>query len=247
MTKSFEDRLLASARYNELRMWAVTVQDLQRTRIKLGNRDKAFASIFDLGSADETPLAPYREQIHEEERQAMAELENLYRELVPLSLYQWVEDTKGLGHPSMARLLGAIGDPLVAIPMRSNYVKGRYAKPEPDGPPYLRTVSSLWAYCGHGAPLHYEKSMTQDEAKAVGNPTARRLTRVIAKGLLKTRNEDYRVTFDAAKANGIAKGWKLIKAQTHAERLVGKRMLLELWIAAGGPELMASAPPLRAA
>jgi hypothetical protein len=242
---AFDARVAHAHRYNELRIWAATVEDLQFTRIKLENRDRAAADVFGYDSEDETPVAPYRQAIHDEERSAMAALVDIYRQIVPIRLYDWVEQTKGLGHPSMARLLGSTGDPCIAIPMISYYVKGKWAKPEANGDPYVRTVSALWAYCGHGESRPYRKGMTQEEGKACGNPTARRLTRVVAMTTVQARNPEYRAIYDRAKADGLAKGWTKNHAHMHGHRLIGKQILKELWIAAGGAELMQV--PLRAA
>lgn len=70
-------------------------------------------------------------QIRATEADAVANLERVMKRH---PLYPWVESRKGVGAKTVARLLGAIGDP---------YWNSRDDLDRP------RTVSELWAYCGY--------------------------------------------------------------------------------------------------
>ena len=82
-----------------------------------------------------------RTQVAEDEM--VLELKRRFREH---PLHPFVAARKGLGEKTVARLLGAIGDP---------YWNGKYGRP--------RTVGELWAYCGlHGSNGHRAKGYRCD-------------------------------------------------------------------------------------
>ncbi len=94
---------------------------------------------------------------------------NLNRVMRRHPLGPWVKAQKGVGEKTAARLLAIIGDPYV------NMQTGE-----------VRTVSQLWAYAGHGDPARkLRKGMTQADLFALGNPTAKKRTWLIATAILK--------------------------------------------------------------
>lgn len=90
----------------------------------------------------------------------------------------FTESVTGLGSKQFGRLLGIIGDPYI-----------RDLRVGPDGeelPPAPRTEAQLRALCGHGDPKRKPfKGMTQDEAKALGNPVAKMRVHLIAESVVK--------------------------------------------------------------
>jgi hypothetical protein len=71
-----------------------------------------------------------------------------YSKQVPQDVQNWAKAIPGLASGELfARILGGLGHPRIAIPMRwegSDLI--------PDGDPFERSVRQLWAYCGIGDP-----------------------------------------------------------------------------------------------
>jgi hypothetical protein len=234
---------------HELRLRAENFEDIQRARIRLQNRERAYA-----GTPEDDDEAHWKDLIDaidrevggthsaalralmEAEKVAQEELVSLYREIVTPAIKAWQKRTKGIGEHMLARLLGTIGDPYVAIPLDFER--------NPTGPSYYRNVSTLWAYCGHGAATKRRKGMDKDDAKALGNDRAKMLTHLMAESVIKARNDDYREVYDWEKARFMAvtdmtKG----HAHAHALRVVGKHILRDLWVAARQDREVASFNP----
>lgn len=162
--------------YDELRVLADSFEDAQRTRIQIENRLRSGT----------VPSAPVEEALasllHAEKKLGLA-MRRSFRTTAP-HIYQWVKDTAGIGEHLMARLLGCIGDPLIAQPYHW----------EGDGAervliadePFVRSVSQLWSYCGHGDPTRKRrKGMTVDEAFALGSPKAKMIVHLLAESAMK--------------------------------------------------------------
>lgn len=124
-------------------------------------------------------------------------------------LWPWLEAQGGVGEKQAARLLGAIGDPLT----RPQIIRD-------DGtvePARYRNVSELLSLCGHGDPARKRRSgMTQAEAKATGNPEAKKRVRLIAMSCVKLDGvpdkngrrralSPYRLVYDQARAENASK------------------------------------------
>lgn len=122
-------------------------------------------------------------------------------------LAPWAKDVRGVGEKSIARLIAEIGDP---------------AERENPG--------KLLAYCGHGEALRKRrKGMSQEELFRCGNPRAKKQVYLIATSMLKAGNRD---VYDARREETKDRGWTLGHAHADALRIVGKRFLIELWVAA---------------
>jgi hypothetical protein len=150
--------------YRLLRLAADQFTDMQLMRIATGNRLRhAPAGLFD-------------DQIHlltEIEKAASKALKRTYRDVVPEPVREWVAAQRGVGEHTVARILGAIGHPVVAIPKW--WIPGSEAGSTDErvlvqGEPQIRSVSQLWSYCALGDPTRRRtKGMTQSEAMASGN------------------------------------------------------------------------------
>lgn len=176
----------SSAGYLELRVISEMLEDAMRARIAASNRAER-------GGVDP---AIYRDQLDAlaaaEHNVALA-MRRCYRRVAPASVVAWQRDTPGIGEHLLARLLGIIGDPHVARPHRW----------EGDGAekvlvaeePYERTVSQLWAYCGHGDPARRKRvGMTQAEAFGLGSPRAKMLVHLLAEACMKQIGTGQRVS-----------------------------------------------------
>jgi hypothetical protein len=184
-------------RYAELRQAAEMYADHQKLRIVTNNR---IGSIT-VNVADYGPHAAALEKL---ERSLSRQLVKICREAVPVGVVAWQqsEDARGVGEHMLARLLGHLGHPHLAVPKywaRNTTVAddefGDQDNPKRmlmAGEPYLRSMSQLWQFCGHGAPLRRRAGMTQDEAFALGNPSCKMLTHLLAESVVKgqVRNTD---------------------------------------------------------
>lgn len=232
--------------YDRLRIVAECFWDAQKTRIALGNR---------LGSGDVNPvfvkdIVASQKTIEDNLRK---QLVRDFRVAAP-DIAAWVKATPGLGEPAMARLVGATGHPAIAYPCRwtDTPPDGHQCPTLPNGakrcgdnrhlvedPPYLRTVSQLWSYCGVGDPTRKRrKGMTADDAMALGNPNAKTLVYLAAKWVIPCtggngkRRSPYRDIYDARRAATVDRDWTKGHADMDALRVVSKAILKDLWIVA---------------
>lgn len=257
--------------FDELRVLADTFADVQQLRISVESRLRAQA-------VPPTMATPLMTSLVATEKLAGRFMRASFRRAAP-EVAQWVEATPGLGEHTVARLLGAIGHPVMATP----------AHWEGDGEerhlvwdkPFVRTVSQLWAYAGHGDPARRRrKGQTAEEAMAGGNPRAKMLVHLIAESCIKCvgdgamgeakpsqdppladangevsgdgamelpettavaprrRPSPYRMTYDLARARYAERTeWPLARRHAAALRLVGKEILRDLWLVAGGGTL----------
>ncbi len=239
--------------FDELRLLAETFWDNQKNRVATGNRLKSGEVRVEIVEAAMGHLDTVETLLGLAMRRCM-------RRAAPWAA-AWAKDTHGIGEHTLARLLGSIGHPVVAYPMR--WVSG----PAPEGhvctdkrcgkkggkedgeerhlvayPPFLRTVGQLWAYCGHGDPTRKRrKGATQDEAMASGSPDAKTLVHLMAECCMKAGGP-YREVYDLAKiqyadrveASGKHEGkpWSDGHKHNAALRKVGKEILRDLWIVA---------------
>lgn len=225
---------LPHSQFDALRLMAETFSDLQRARISVGNR---------LGSSqvDQEMTAPILERAQLAEDGAALVMRRTFRGAVP-HIAAWVKATKGLGEHLMARLIGAIGDPAIASPMRwtEEPPEDHVCDPKRCGegrhlvslPSYRRTVSQLWSYCGHGDPTRKRrKGMTQEEACAGGSPHAKMIVHLMAECCMKCADSPYRAIYDMARITYQSReGWSLGHQHNAALRKVGKEILRDLWV-----------------
>lgn len=160
--------------YDQLRVLAETYEDIQRTRVGVENRVKSLSVPADV-------VAPSLKSLVTAEKQVAEAMHCCFRRTAP-AVHAWVEETVGLGEHTFARLLGAIGHPVIAQPYHWEG-EGNERRLVADEP-YFRSVSQLWSYCGHGDPsLRRRKGMMADEAAALGNPRAKTLVFLIARSI----------------------------------------------------------------
>lgn len=227
-----------------LALAADIVDDLERTRIANENRLRMLTrtepdedgEMRGLGMDERDPnvarTAALVEMLAKAEHQAVLNLNKILREH---SLGPWIKAQKGVGEKTGARLLAVVGDPYV------NLQTGE-----------VRTVSQLWAYCGHGDPTRRKhKGMTQDDLFRLGNPVAKKRTWLIATSCLKAQGP-YADVYYARKTatEGREHGAECVRcgpsghpaqpgspwsdAHRHADalRIVGKEFLRDLWLEA---------------
>lgn len=172
-----------------LRVLADSFQDVQDARIAVKNRTSAKR----LKDGTVVPAAIPAELVADvldalmaAEKKASSLMQKAFRRAAP-EVHAWARTTPGIGVSSdrlIARLLGAIGHPVMASPYHW----------EGEGPervlvadsPYLRSVSQLWSYCGHGDPARRRRrGMSPEDALALGNPRAKMLVHLLAEACMK--------------------------------------------------------------
>jgi hypothetical protein len=235
---------MEAANWAVLRFLGDTHDDLMKTRIAIGNRAARAA-------VDPDEINGVLELIQAAESAAELKLKREFRRSAP-EIRRWVMDTPGLGEKLVARLLGVIGDPLWAEPMRWVDVapEGHECDPDRCGKrhlialaPFKRTPGQLLQFCGHGAPTRRTKGMTQDDALALGNPRAKMLTHLIAEGCMKcmgterNRRSPYRDVYDEFREKYEPRDdWTPLHKHNAAIRATGKAVLIDLWRVADGQE-----------
>lgn len=174
-------------------------------------------------------------------------LRRCYRRVVPASLREWQKASRGIGEDSIARVLGHLGDPYIAAP---HWWEGTGTnRVLMVGEPYVRTVSQLWQYAGHGAPSRKAKGMTAEELFALGNPGLKMLVHLQAEWCMKAGGH-YREVYDVARLTAADKlhgsecvrcgpsgkpaqvgtPWTAGHQHAHALRIVGKEILRDMWL-----------------
>jgi len=221
--------------WDELRLFAKTFSDMQSHRIQTANR---------LGAASSLPaqLTIILDSLVKNEKAAALVMRKCFRRsgFVP-----FVKETVGVGEHLMALLLGYLGDPYVATPA--------YWAEDPTGkekrilmyePPRARSVSQLWAYCGHGKPMKRTKGMSQEDAFAMGNAQLKVIVYLISTCFVKQKPAEgeeapyYRAIYDerrmdtADRVDAAGKKWTDGHSHADALRITGKEFLRDLWIEA---------------
>ncbi len=178
-----------------LALAADVLDDAERTRIANENRlrqltrseadsdgiERGFG--LDESHPDVARLAALVDMLKQIEHQAGLNLNRLLRQH---ALWPWVKAQKGIGEKQAARLLAVIGDP---------YINEQTGEP--------RTVSQLWAYCGHGDPARRKfKGMTQADLFTLGNPTAKSRLWLISCAVLKAGGGEEKATGAADSTQG---------------------------------------------
>ncbi len=178
------------------------------------------------------------------------------RQAVPLQVRAWQKASPGIGEHLLAKLLGVIGDPYVAQPMRWEDRPGAAGgKDDPKrvlvaGEPYVRNVAKLWAICGVGDPARKRRAgMTTAEAAALGNPKAKATMRLLAESCTKQPGSHYEIVYREAReryaarvhaqlcaqckdSSAAGEPWRPGHQHSAALRLVAKEILRDLWEAA---------------
>lgn len=231
----------------ELRIWAEMFHDAQLARIAATNRAER-------GGVDAALYAAYLDSLEASEHVAKLGLRRCYQRVVPTPIRGWVDTSKGVGIHLVARLLGHLGDPVLATPHHWEGAGSKRVLIADE--PYERTVSQLWQYCGHGDPTRKpRRGMTADEAFEMGNPHLKTIVHLLAESCMKQQpGNTYRDTYETRRAatterlhsapcvrcgpsgKPAVEGSAWSKAHQHADalRIVGKELLRDLWIAAQG-------------
>jgi hypothetical protein len=206
------------------------------------------------GNVDSDFFEPFAASMENVRNVAQRMMVGAYKRNIPEPIREWQETTPLIGAASLARLLGHVGHPRVAIP---HWWDGTgSARVLVAGEPYLRSVSQLWAYCGHGDPTRkIRRGMTAAEVAAMGNPSAKSIVWNMATCVVKGRRfgGPYVDVYDAARESAeqkchsvecarcgpsgrpapVGSPWSKAHQHAHALRLVGKAILRDLWVAAG--------------
>lgn len=177
----------AAVGFAQLRVLADTLEDVMRLRISIGNRVGAAA-------IETFAVTQHLDGISDTEKKLYLALRRHFRVVTP-DIRQWVLDTPGLGEPLMARIVGALGDPVIATPYRwdTNPPDGHECLPACGAErhliaeePFRRTPRQLLAYCGWGDPARRRRvGMTAEDAAALGNRRLKPLIYVAAECCLR--------------------------------------------------------------
>lgn len=240
------------AAFDELRIYAECLADAMDHRIALANRLRS-------GTVPADITAEVRADLDHTEKMLRRGMVKAFRRAAP-EVADWTRETVGLGEETMARLLGAIGHPVIARPHHwEGTGSDRVLVPDE---PYLRSVSQLWSYCGHGDPNRKRrKGMDADEAMALGSPHAKKLVYLLAVACIKQagsaqpssqatpeaapaehgadgasplrRRSPYRDVYDDRRLATLGRSdWTDGHKHADALRIVGKRILRDLWVVA---------------
>ena len=224
----------------ELRLWAEMFDDAQKARIANVNRAER-------GGADPDVFAAHIAALTKTEHDCRLMLRRTYRRITPDPIKDWQKASVGIGIDMLGRLLGHLGHPVWATP---HHWEGTGAsRVLITDPPYERTVSQLWQYCGHGAPARRSKGMTATALAAQGNPKLKMLVHLNAEMCMKQRTSPYRLVYETARQDTTDKvhtvecvrcgpsgkpaqpdsPWSPGHQHAHALRITGKEILRDLW------------------
>lgn len=186
-----EPRTLSDAtaqRWLTLRLFTSMLDDAEAHRKALWNRLGA-AQRQDIAAAIDPEFAEIAfvpAKTHEDDLRK--HVVKAFRKAAP-EIAAWAHDTHGLGEPSVARLLGHIGHPIIATPA---HWEGEGAdRVLVRDEPFVRTIAQLWAYCGCAPGREKRKGMTADEAFLLGNPRAKVAIHLIAASAVRTKSRAY--------------------------------------------------------
>lgn len=186
--------------WRRLRIAAETYAGFQKLRVGTGNRINPRAAEGDEYDAAaramaEVDFGPWSEGLLKQEKDALKILQDVFREVVPPSIQEWAGSVTGIakgGNPGLiARLLGHLGHPRIAVPKHWEAGEDRGSARKRvlvPGEPFERSIGQLWQYCGHGAPKRRgsdDAPLGQLDVLANGNPACKMLTHLLAQGCVK--------------------------------------------------------------
>lgn len=217
-------------RYLVLRALSEAFWDAQKCRISIENRISPRQNRPVL--IDDQTLADIMESSDRQEAMLKKAMIRAFKTSAP-HLVTWADTQRGIGIPTLARLIGVIGSPAVAFPHHWEG-DGKDNRVLVADEPFNRTLRQLWQYSGYGdAELKRRKGMSAEEAMRMGNQRAKMLLFLMVQGVVKATkpggNEPYRVLFDETKARYIESGLTPGHAMSCAYRAVSKEILRDLW------------------
>jgi len=186
------------------------------------------------------------EYIVKAEKSVIKKLESMMMALMGPNMQAFL-DQVGIGTKTVSRLLGEIGHPIVAFP--AHWEEGEDDEDKkvlvPDEP-FLRRVSDLWSYCGHGDPERKrKKGMTQADALKLGNPRAKMtINQMAVRCMMRTERvsstgkhmpaSPYRAIYDNKRAHyeTARPEWADARKKGAAIRITAKEILRDLYNAA---------------
>lgn len=212
----------ASAGWLILRIWSECFYDCQQHRIALTNRAER-------GGVPPEMFAGMLAHAVAAEHDAKLAMCRTYRKVVPAEIVAWQKASRGIGEHLLARLLGVIGDPLIATPLRAEGA-GPERHVVHDGDPYERTPAQLWRYCGWSPDHRPAKGATAADVLGFGKGKAKMISRLLAESCVKSGGP-YRIVYDDAKAKAADAhdDWTPGHRHNHALRVTAKAILLDLW------------------
>jgi len=215
-------------------------------RDKLRNEDGDVFIDEDTLQPVDLPEEGAYEYIVKAEKSVIKTLESMMLSLCGPNMQAFLNQA-GIGTKTVSRLLGEIGHPIVAFP--AHWEDGEEDEDKkvlvPDAP-FLRRVSDLWSYCGHGDPTRKRrKGMTQEDALKLGNPRAKMTVNQMAvRCMMKTERvsstgklmpaSPYRAIYDIKRAHyeTARPEWTDANKKGAAIRITAKEILRDLYNAA---------------
>ena len=215
-------------------------------RDKLRNEDGDVFIDEDTLQPVDLPEEGAYEYIVKAEKSVIKTLESMMLSLCGPNMQAFLNQA-GIGTKTVSRLLGEIGHPIVAFP--AHWEDGEEDEDKkvlvPDAP-FLRRVSDLWSYCGHGDPNRKRrKGMTQEEALKLGNPRAKMTVNQMAvRCMMRTERvsstgkpmpaSPYRAIYDIKRAHyeTARPEWTDANKKGAAIRITAKEILRDLYNAA---------------
>ncbi len=164
----------------ELKTMSDMLDDLEGIRIANENRIRSLEQA-DIGGEEVDTL---KESLAVLTKQEEAIIKGLQKSMRRHPLGPWLKAQRGIGEKQGARLLAALGDPLVN---------------ESGDEPVLRTVGHLWAYCGYHV-IDGAAPKRARGAKANWSATAKMRAFLIAESCVKQpKGSRYRDVYDHAR------------------------------------------------
>ena len=179
--------------YLELRMWSEAFAKAQEHRVEFENIERA-------GQVNMEAFAATVDLYRQAEENLRKEMVACYSATVAPGIRKWQQETPGIGESTLARLLGAVGDPRMAYPRHWEEIDGQRTLVE--DPPHPRMVSQLWRYCGVGPVKNRDVKGNAEALMANGRPDAKMLLRLMAEAQVKSNAKGgagYRHVYDAVK------------------------------------------------
>jgi hypothetical protein len=236
------------------------LESVERERMRMRNRLRIYLQPADeqdedghcrgFGiSTDEPAIRIVEETAQQLEALEKALVRGLEKQMRRHPLYAWAKSIVGVGEKTLARLLGAIGDPYI----RPESVDAKTEEVRPGG---IRKPSELWAYCG----LHGSAGKKEKGKRANWNDAAKMRAFLVIESCIKQNGgvdskgrvrpmSPYRVAYDAArlkyddklhseeckrcggkgKPAPLGSPWRDGHKHMGAVRIAMKALVLDLW------------------